>query len=212
MIDEDRTLQLYGYTSDELSPKSHKCVVAVCEECGKYRVVKKQGYRDLCYDCALYTKERINKISKASKGRYPSEQTRKKISNALKGNTNLLGHVHTNESKSKISSSLKGRFGGEKAPNWKGGVTPTRTRMWHSTSYKNWRAAVFERDDYTCQMCNERGGRIEAHHIRPVRDHKNTLLVFDINNGITLCKRCHLKVNGCEDDYAEEFDRKVLIR
>ena len=32
MIDEDRTLQLYGYTSDELSPKSHKRVVVGCED------------------------------------------------------------------------------------------------------------------------------------------------------------------------------------
>jgi hypothetical protein len=54
MIDEDRTMQLFGYTSDELGPKSSKKIVAVCEECGKYRVMVKHGYRDLCIMCSRH--------------------------------------------------------------------------------------------------------------------------------------------------------------
>jgi len=51
MIDEDRTMQLFGYTSSELSPKSSKKIVAVCEGCGKHRVLIKFAYKELCSSC-----------------------------------------------------------------------------------------------------------------------------------------------------------------
>ena len=34
------------------------------------------------------------------------------------------------------------------------------------------RRAVFERDDYTCQYCGERGGRLECDHVVPVARHE----------------------------------------
>ena len=98
-----------------------------------------------------------------------------------------------------------GKYTGENSPSWKGGVTPWRTSMWHSKAYKNWRKAVFERDDYTCQMCNERGVMLEAHHILPIRDNKNTLLIFDIDNGITLCKKCHDETKRKEYEFVDRF-------
>lgn len=52
-----------------------------------------------------------------------------------------------------------------------------------------WRKAVFERDDYTCQDCGERGGRLNAHHIRPW--YADEAGRFDVENGVTLCKKCH---------------------
>lgn len=52
MIDEERTLELFGYTSDELKPKSAKKIVATCEECGSNRILPKQAYRDICQHCA----------------------------------------------------------------------------------------------------------------------------------------------------------------
>ncbi len=54
MIDEDRTMQLFGYVSGDLSPKSHKPVVRVCEECGQYRVLRKQDCHELCHSCVPY--------------------------------------------------------------------------------------------------------------------------------------------------------------
>jgi hypothetical protein len=42
MIDEDRTMQLFLYTSDRWAPQSHKPVVAVCEECGRYKICEKK--------------------------------------------------------------------------------------------------------------------------------------------------------------------------
>lgn len=55
--------------------------------------------------------------------------------------------------------------------------------------YEEWRKSVFERDNYTCQKCNVRGGDLEAHHINSYKEYPD--LRLDINNGITLCKKCH---------------------
>ena len=103
------------------------------------------------------------------------------------------------ETRAKLS-----RFGEENG-NWKGGITPIMVGVRQSPAYKNWRAAVFERDDYTCQMCNVRGGYLEAHHIIPVRDHKNDLVMWDIDNGATLCKDCHESTKGKEYQFVKRF-------
>jgi hypothetical protein len=49
------------------------------------------------------------------------------------------------------------------------------------------RAAVFERDDYTCQYCGERGGRLECDHIHPVARGGGS----EMNNLATSCFRCN---------------------
>jgi hypothetical protein len=61
----------------------------------------------------------------------------------------------------------------------------------NSPEYKNFRKIVFERDDYTCQNCNERGGTLNAHHIKSYKFNKS--LRVDVDNGITLCIECHKK-------------------
>ncbi len=54
---------------------------------------------------------------------------------------------------------------------------------------RDWRIAVFERDNYTCQECGERGGELNADHIKQFAYHPE--LRYDINNGRTLCVDCH---------------------
>ena len=176
MIDEDMTWQFYGYHSSSLSHSSHKSVVAVCEECYKPRALKFRDYKDLCVDCARYLS------GKLQSGRLASDEAR---ANMRKASRRISGSDHCC---------------------WKGGATPRIKAVRNSSLYKNWRSAVFERDDYTCQMCNERGGRLEAHHIHPFKDHKNDLMIFDINNGVTLCKKCHRSIRGKEYDYIEQFE------
>lgn len=152
----------------------------------------------------------------------PSEVIRKNIRDNhadFSGENNpFYGRHHTDKSKLKMAISHTGINGGinnpmygihlcgEKHWNWKGGITSWRKILYSSAAYKNWRNAVFERDDYTCRVCGERGGNVESHHILPVRDNKNTLLIFDINNGITLCKRCHRETYGKEYEFVEQFE------
>jgi hypothetical protein len=55
--------------------------------------------------------------------------------------------------------------------------------------YIEWRKAVYERDNYTCQECGHKGGKLNAHHIKPWFSHPD--LRFDVANGVTLCEDCH---------------------
>lgn len=50
------------------------------------------------------------------------------------------------------------------------------------------RTQAFRRDGYACVKCGARG-RLEADHIRPVRDHPAG--AFDLANLQTLCGPCH---------------------
>jgi len=62
-------------------------------------------------------------------------------------------------------------------------------RIRYSKRMDNWRKAIFERDNYTCQFCKVRGGYLEADHIKPFAYFEE--LRFELINGRTLCKQCH---------------------
>lgn len=84
---------------------------------------------------------------------------------------------------------------GERHPNWKGGVSEKRSKDWVSREYKEWRKKVFERDNYTCQICGDNtGGNLNAHHIKSYRDYPE--LRYEVSNGMTLCEFCHVEVHS----------------
>ena len=74
-----------------------------------------------------------------------------------------------------------------KRPPWE----RTNKDIRNSPEYKEWRTKVFERDKYTCQHCNQVGGDLNAHHIKPFAKYKE--LRFEVSNGLTLCVECHKK-------------------
>jgi DNA-directed RNA polymerase subunit RPC12/RpoP len=61
----------------------------------------------------------------------------------------------------------------------------------NTKEYRDWRNKVFQRDDYTCQHCGQKGGELNAHHIKPFAKHKR--LRFEVSIGLTLCIDCHRK-------------------
>jgi len=98
--------------------------------------------------------------------------------------------VLTSEHRLKIAKALKG----EKSHFWKGGITETNQIIRESSEYRQWREAVFKRDNYTCQDCGARtipGKQVflQADHIKPFSLFPE--LRFEISNGRTLCLDCH---------------------
>lgn len=97
---------------------------------------------------------------------------------------------------------------GDRANNWKGGLTSEYSKDRASKKCQIWKKSVFERDNYTCQICkDDRGGNLNAHHINSF--HKCKDLRFDINNGITLCKTCHQKFHkifGFKNNTKNQFE------
>ena len=82
---------------------------------------------------------------------------------------------------------------GKDNPNWQGGITPKSIAIRMSIEYRLWREAVFARDNWTCETCKEKGGRLNAHHIKSFS--KFPELRFAIDNGQTLCRKCHRKIH-----------------
>ena len=78
---------------------------------------------------------------------------------------------------------------GENHPNWKGGLTSEAQLQRKSPEYQKWRDLVYEKDDYTCQCCGQRGGRLTAHHLLDFASYPD--LRFAVDNGITMCFDCH---------------------
>jgi len=96
---------------------------------------------------------------------------------------------------------LEGYRAGSQHHFWQGGITKENMKIRNSLKMKNWRNAVFVRDNYTCQICNVRGGELQADHIKQFAYFPK--LRFDLNNGRTLCVDCHRKT--------PTYSNKVLV-
>jgi 5-methylcytosine-specific restriction endonuclease McrA len=102
---------------------------------------------------------------------------------------------------------------GPKCTLWKGGVTPVNKLIRSSGTYKSWRKSVFERDNYTCQECGARNGNgktieLNADHIKPFAYFPE--LRFELSNGRTLCRPCHLKTDTFGNKAVFNFRRGLI--
>ena len=78
-------------------------------------------------------------------------------------------------------------FGKNKIPPWERDETKRNIR------HSRWRESIFIRDNFTCLLCGQVGGSLCAHHIKSYKKYKR--LRYKIDNGITLCKKCHKKIH-----------------
>lgn len=133
--------------------------------------------------------ETAAKISATLKGRRKPPRTeahRAALSAAASnGKSHRCGTTHTPETREKMSEAQRG----ERGSGWKGGVSTLNERARRRVAQKAWRVDVFERDDYTCQECGQRGGNLHAHHILAFATHPEFRTALE--NGLTLCDSCH---------------------
>ena len=159
------------------------------------------NYKHYCINC----KKEITSGSKLGRCKSCSKKGRL---------NNMFGKHHTQETKDKMSFNKAGEkqycikcgklkkrrdyklcfqcyisnLFGKNNPNWKGGIqSKLRPRL--TKKYKQWRKSVFKRDNYTCQLCGQKGGKLEVHHIKSWI--KYSKLRYIILNGLTLCYKCH---------------------
>jgi len=83
----------------------------------------------------------------------------------------------------------------ENHPMWKGGSTPILKILRHSQKYNDWRNGIYRRDRWTCRDCGKKcdSREIIAHHIKSFSEYPE--LRFSMDNGITLCRKCHIKLH-----------------
>jgi len=144
--------------------------------------------RNRCKQCGCFIGKKEHKCPKLNSGIFTSER--------LKENNFCIGRVPWNKGKKRPE------MNGNKY-NWKGGRTKRIALIRMMEKYKRWRSEVFERDNWTCQTCGKRGIYLEAHHIKElifivlenkiktIEDAKKCNDIWDVNNGVTLCKDCH---------------------
>jgi len=155
------------------------CKVAIC----KRRAVHKNGlckahYLRLIRNGDLKENQPIGSITGRAPGFSHSAETRTRISNAKVGkNPNRIKRGYRRPNASGINHW-----------NWKGGIS-SDDYLERRRFYQQVHELVLERDDYTCLLCDKRGGQLHIDHIKGWAKHPE--LRFELDNCRTLCAPCH---------------------
>ncbi len=104
-------------------------------------------------------------------------------SNLLKGNTKSCGCLVINRMKNKHRQY---RISRGKNPD----LPMTDTSISERNKLESIHKQVKTRDDFTCALCNIKGGILHTHHIIPFAENIETR--DSLANLITLCKDCHI--------------------
>jgi len=143
------------------------------------------------------------------------------------GNKLFLGRRHSKKTRTKISLSKIGKplslehrkklsASHQKIAinNWREFSRKTYRRIRGTLKYSEWRKQVFERDNFTCQICGVRGNKLHVDHFPkpmclyikensemfPEKDLYDVLMMDGIlwnkKSGRTLCVGCHRKTDS----------------
>lgn len=151
----------------------------------------------ICIQCgSAYSVRKSRGNSKFCSIRCNGDSRKGMVNKALQiGRSKVVGEAHPLYGKKlpewwrKKISDNHADVKGEKSPSWKGGINPPNDTFRKSKEYKKWRTSVLERDKYTCVECGDNDSKVIADHIKTFCLHPE--LALSIDNGQTLCKRCH---------------------
>ena len=180
--------------------KPRKGIIIKCLVCGKEKYIRSSHFKKStkycskkCYNVVQYENSRkeciiCGKIFVC----YPSAI---RLRNRKTCSMDCRGKLATQRAEGKIKNQPEAK---------------KRRSLRYSKKFTDWRKAVFERDDYTCQDCKARSKKgnpvyLEPHHIKQYAFFPK--LRFDINNGKTLCKKCHKKIR-----YYHTFEKELLAK
>lgn len=172
----------------------------VCPHCQQERMIsycqawniKKEICHKECKSCLIETGKYIINTKSLKLGRkFWGGTTGKKLPGKTKQMIyqQLFNNLSKNLNTRKKMRDAKLGKRGEQTNNWQGGKINGRKLEMSQEPYKLWRKSVFQRDNYTCQICFIRGGKLEADHIKEWCNYKE--LRYEVSNGRTLCKECH---------------------
>jgi hypothetical protein len=206
-----------------------------CEECGasirrkpyKVRINKHNFCSQECK--TVWQKFNLFGANNSFFGKHFPETAKKTLSAIHKGkhyslNTEFKKHhkekkewiekrrktIEKNHSLSGQKNPMFGRSG-KLNPNWKGGISYWRKEFYNSIPYKEWQKSVFGRDNYKCRICKrtkERGRILHAHHIKEFADYPK--LRLEIDNGLTLCNKCHNIVHSNNNPFNIQYGSKII--
>ena len=130
-------------------------------------------------------------IGNTNQEKVHSTETKAKIAKAMLNNKNTLGKVYGKITRERDSIAKTG----EHNPAWQGGISFYPYPLEFNDLLKQ---AIFERDEFTCQLCGaqpENKKELHPHHIDYDKANCNP------NNLITLCHSCHSKTNHHREEW-----------
>ena len=104
---------------------------------------------------------------------------------------------------------------GENSSRWKDSLTDEERLLGRFIpGVDKWLRQIKERDDYTCQVCGQRGYKLVSHHLTPYA--RCPELRLELSNGVTMCDRCHREFHrkygfDCSPEDFEDFKQLTLL-
>lgn len=174
--------------------------------------VSRRNYKRICISCgkeewlrgSWINKNRLECFTCANK-KGPTEEVKKQISQTLRKKYSDPSYKELFVQQQKERGKKKR---GKNHWNWKGGITNKNTKIRNSQEYSLWRKKVFERDLYHCRICEQNTDNLQAHHIKPFSVFPD--LMFNLENGITLCLECHNKIHKYYNEIQKNGNNKQV--
>lgn len=153
-------------------------------------------------------RKRLSEWNKKHPQRYWLGKKRKNFILSTKGKARIVNALRIRTISPKVIEHIrnlnKGKFGKEHPCYKKIKKSPFHKSIRELYRYREWRSSIFRRDNFICVLCGKRGYVEADHHptrfvhiirkysIKTLEQAINCKELWDINNGRTLCRKCHL--------------------